>query len=190
MVRAVFLDRDGTIIEDSGYVGEIGRVKFLPRVGAAIKLLNENKFKVIITTNQAGVARGYFDEAAVRRVNSYVREKLAEEGAFVDRVYYCPHHVEGVIEEYRRECSCRKPNTGMIEMAVRDLGVDVGASFAIGDKESDVEAGRRAGCRTILLAGAGRGVPVSADYIAPDLYRAVKWLIKLDWREVGSHGKG
>jgi len=178
--RAVFLDRDGVIIEDAGYVGEIERVRFLSGVGSAIKMLNENNFKVIIITNQAGVARGYFDEAAVCRVNSYVQEKLAEEEASINAVYYCPHHVEGVIEEYRKECSCRKPNTGMIEMAVHDFGIDLERSFVIGDKDSDIEAGRRAGCHTILLTETDQITPARADYVAPDLSEAVKWLLGLE----------
>ncbi len=104
MQRAVFLDRDGTIIEDAGYIGEISRIKFLPMVSEAIKLLSESGFKVIITTNQAGVARGYFTEEAVKEVNRYIEETLATQGALIDRTYYCPHHVEGVVKEYRKEC--------------------------------------------------------------------------------------
>lgn len=185
MVRAVFLDRDGVIIEDAGYVGEIERVTFLPGVGPAIKLLNENNYKVIIITNQAGVARGYFDEAAVRRVNNYIQEKLAEENAFINGIYYCPHHVDGVIEAYRKECACRKPNIGMIEIAIRDFGINLKESFIIGDKDSDIETGRRAGCRTIRLIGAAQSIPAGTDYVAPDLYEAVKYLLRLDNKNDG-----
>ncbi|MBI4333172.1 MAG: HAD family hydrolase [Chloroflexi bacterium] len=189
MERAIFLDRDGTIIEDTGYVGEREKVRFLPRAGEAIRLLNENGFKVIVITNQAGVARGYFTEAAVADVNSYVCESLAGMGASIDKIYYCPHHIEGTIEEYRKECYFRKPNPGMIEEAVRDFGIDLRNSFVVGDKASDIEAGRRAGCRTILLAGQvppagednGGSLP---DHVAPDLYEAVMWLL-----EPGVNGK-
>ncbi|MFC2001748.1 D-glycero-alpha-D-manno-heptose-1,7-bisphosphate 7-phosphatase [Chloroflexota bacterium] len=181
MVKAVFLDRDGTIIEDVGYLDSCDEIKFLPRVNEAIKLLNENGFKVIIITNQSGVARGYFTEATVKEINSYVQKSLSKQGAYIDRSYYCPHHIEGAIIQYKKECHCRKPNPGMIEEAARELGIDLEDSFVIGDKLIDVEAGRRAGCSTILLAGErypnkwGETAVIS-DYTATDLYEAVKWL--------------
>lgn len=183
MERAVFLDRDGTIVEDVGYPHERSKIKFLPRVSKAIKLLNENGFKVIVITNQAGVARGYFTEETVREINRYVQESLAKQGAFIDMIYYCPHHIEGIIEEYSKECYCRKPNPGMIEQAVHEFGIDLKNSFVIGDKISDIEAGQRAGCKTILLAGEEplnneREITLIADHAAPDLYEAVKWLVK------------
>jgi len=183
MERAVFLDRDGTIIEDVGYLHERSKVKFLPRVSKAIKLLNENGFKVIVITNQAGVARGYFTEETVREINRYVQESLAKQGAFIDMIYYCPHHIEGIIEEYSKECYCRKPNPGMIEQAVLEFGIDLKNSFIIGDKISDIEAGQRAGCKTILLAGEDllnneREITLISNHAAPDLYEAVKWLVK------------
>lgn len=183
MAKAVFLDRDGTIVEDTGYLHEISKVRFLPRASLAIKLLRENGFKVIIITNQAGVARGYFTEERVQEINSYIQARLAEQGAPIDMIYYCPHHIEGVVEEYRQECYSRKPNPGMIEQAVRELGIDLAGSFVIGDKPSDIEAGHRAGCLSILLAD---GVPadrdqeikVISDHTAPDLYEAVQWLLQ------------
>jgi len=183
MERAVFLDRDGTIIEDVGYPHECSKIKFLPRVSKAIKLLNENGFKVIVITNQAGVARGYFTEETVREINRYIQESLAKQGAFIDMIYYCPHHIEGIIEEYSKECYCRKPNPGMIEQAVHEFGIDLKNSFIIGDKISDIEAGQRAGCKTILLAGEEplnneRKITLISEHAAPDLYEAVKWLVK------------
>ncbi len=189
MEKAVFLDRDGTIIEDVGYVHEEDKIKFLPGVSEAIKLLNKSGFKVIIITNQAGVARGYFTEEAVKEINKYIQESLAKEGALIDMIYYCPHHVQGIIEEYKKECNCRKPNPGMIEEAVRDFGIDLKKSFVIGDKASDIEAGHRVGCKTIFLAGNNTldcegEITVKSDYVAPDLYEAVKWLMEL------SHQRG
>jgi D-glycero-D-manno-heptose 1,7-bisphosphate phosphatase len=180
MDRAVFLDRDGTIIEDTGYVAGKEQVKFLPRSAEAIKSLNENGFKVIVVSNQAGVARGYFIEADVRDTNQYIQETLAGQGARIDAFYYCPHHVEGVVEAYRRDCYCRKPNPGMLEWAKEDFGLDLDKSFVIGDRYSDVEAGLRAGCRTVLLgdgyapAGGNTAVP---HRTAGDLYEAVAWLL-------------
>ncbi|MBI2851734.1 MAG: HAD family hydrolase [Chloroflexi bacterium] len=183
MAKAVFLDRDGTIVEDTGYLHEREKVRFFPDVDKAIGLLNRAGFKIIIVTNQAGVARGYYTEGIVRELNRYIRESLAAQGALIDRFYYCPHHIEGIIEEYRKACDCRKPNTGMIEQAVRDFNIDLAASFVIGDQLSDIEAGRRAGCRTVLLAGSSKPVdfasPALPSYIACDLYQAVKWLLNI-----------
>lgn len=183
MQRAIFLDRDGTIIENVGYLNECSKIKFLPRVSEAIKLLNENGFKVMVTTNQSGVARGFFTEETVREINRYIQESLAKQGALIDKTYYCPHHIEGIIEEYRKECYCRKPNPGMIEQAVGEFDIDLKGSFVIGDKSSDIEAGHRAGCKTILLAGEDplnneKETALTPDYVAPDLYEAVKWLVK------------
>ena len=179
MGRAVFLDRDGTIIEDVGYLNECSQIKFLPKVSEAIRLLNRNGFKVIVTTNQSGVARGYFAEETVTEINRYMQESLANQGALIDKIYYCPHHIEGTIKEYSKECHCRKPNPGMIEEAARVFGIDLKGSFVIGDKISDIEAGHRAGCKTVLLADRGHpeeGIALKPDYIAADLYEAVSWL--------------
>ncbi len=174
------MDRDGVIIEDTGYIGRVDRCRFLPGVTQAVKLLNAAGFKVIVVTNQSGVARGYFSEEAVREVNQFVTEKLAREGALIDRIYYCPHHKDGIIENYRKDCYCRKPNPGMIEQAVLDLGLDISKSFLIGDKASDIEAGRRAGCRTILLTVGGSAAnlngDITPDYIASDISDAVRWV--------------
>ena len=188
MERAVFLDRDGTIIEDTGYLDECSKIRFLPRVSEAIKLLNENGFKVIIITNQSGVARGYFTEEALQEINRYIQESLAERRAIIDGIYYCPHHMEGIIEEYRKECYCRKPDPGMIEEAAREFGIDLSQSFVIGDKISDIEAGHRAGCKAILLGGEDslkneKEIALLSEHIASDLCEAVEWLMKLIHQE-------
>lgn len=183
MERAVFLDRDGTIIEHVDYVYDRSQVKLIPRASEAIRLLNESGFKVIIITNQPGVARGYFTEETVREINNYIHECLAKEGARIDEAYYCPHHTEGTIEEYAKECDCCKPKPGMIERASHELSIDLEGSFVIGDRNTDVEAGDRAGCKTILLTGKDllnneEEITTIADYVAPDLYEAVEWLIE------------
>ena len=185
MERAVFLDRDGTIIEDVGYLNECSKIKFLPRVSKAIKLLNKNRFKVIVVTNQSGVARGYFTEETVKEINQNIQELLAKQGAFIDKIYYCPHHLEGTIEEYRKDCLCRKPNPGMIEKAAHEFGIDLKNSFVIGDKRSDVEAGHRVGCKTIFLRRDSsldkeREITLMSNHIDTDLYEAARWLVKLD----------
>ncbi len=191
MKRAVFLDRDGTIIEHVDYIYDCSQVKLIPRASDAIKLLNESGFKVIVITNQPGVARGYFTEETVREINEFIQQRLVKEGARIDKVYYCPHHAEGVIEEYAKVCDCRKPSPGMIEKAVRELGIDLKGSFVIGDRAIDVEAGDRAGCRTVLLAGeappgSGKETPIIPDHVAPDLYEAVKWLVELNSKQGGA----
>ena len=188
MERAVFLDRDGTIIEHIDYVYDCSQVKFIPRASEAIRLLNESGFKVIIITNQPGVARGYFTEETVREINKYIQECLAKQGARIDEAYYCPHHTEGIIEEYVKECDCRKPKPGMIERAVREVGIDLECSFVIGDRNIDVEAGDRAGCKTILLTGKDplnneEEIAPIADYVAPDLYEAVEWLLEFSRKQ-------
>jgi len=188
MEKAAFLDRDGTIIEDTGYLGEISKVRFLPGANTGIKLLNDNGFKVIIITNQAGVARGYFTEETVKEINGYVQESLAREGASIDMFYYCPHHTEGVIEEYRKDCYYRKPNPGMVKKAAQDFSINLKKSFVIGDKHSDIETGRRAGCRNILLSknnlpNEGGKTDVIPDHIAPDLHEAVKWIVNQGYQE-------
>jgi D-glycero-D-manno-heptose 1,7-bisphosphate phosphatase len=168
MAKAAFLDRDGTIIEDFGYVSGRGQVKFLPGSTAAIRQLNENGFKVIVVSNQAGVARGYFNEAAVKETNEYIRQALARQGARIDAFYYCPHHVEGIIEEYRRECYFRKPNPGMIIKAGRDFGIDLTESFVVGDQSCDIEAG---------LLGHEK-VDHHPYFTVRDLPEAVDWIVK------------
>ncbi len=182
MVKAVFLDRDGTIVEDTDHLHERNKVRFLPQVAAAIKLLNKNGFKVVVVTNQAGVARGYFTEEVVRDINDYIRQLLSQEDAFIDKIYYCPHHPEGIIPEYRRECNCRKPNPGMLRQSAEELNINLNKSFLIGDKMSDIEAGRGAGCKTILLLdnklpGQQVKIPPASDHIATNLYEAVEWII-------------
>ncbi len=183
MVRAVFLDRDGVITEDTGYPHEIDKIRFLARASEAIKVLNDNGFKVIVVTNQAGVARGYFTEETVKEINKYVQESLVKRGARIDRIYYCPHHIDGTVAKYRKECQYRKPNPGMIEQAVREFNIDLEASFIIGDSITDIETGYRAGCRSILLSGQeepkrGKRITPKPDYIATDLYEAVQWIAK------------
>ena len=189
MQKAVFLDRDGTIVEDVGYLSDICQIRILPGAAEAIRLLNKNGFKVIIVTNQAGVARGYFTESRANEINEKLRQLLADHGSIVERIYFCPHHIDGIVEKYKRECNCRKPNPGMIEQAVKELDIDINNSFMIGNKSSDIEAGRRAGCRTIVVGGGinhrePEVLSQSADYIATDLFEAVKWLLHLNGRRI------
>src|SRR5262245_62022539 len=156
--RAIIMDRDGTVCDEVGYVNHVERIRLLPRSAAAIRRANEAGYQTVVVTNQAGVARGYFDEALVDEVHDRVRHMPAEDGARLDRLYYCPHHPELGAEGYRLVCGCRKPKPGMLLRARDDMGIDLAASYMIGDSVRDVEAGHRAGCTPILVrTGYGRG---------------------------------
>ncbi|MFC1917804.1 D-glycero-alpha-D-manno-heptose-1,7-bisphosphate 7-phosphatase [Chloroflexota bacterium] len=184
MNKAVFLDRDDTIIKDVGHPHKREQVTFLSGAYRAISLLNTNGYKVVIVTNQAGIAKGYFTEETVREFNDYLIEEMKKQNAVIDAIYYCPHHVEAVIEEYRKDCYNRKPNPGMLEEAASVMDIDLEYSYLIGDKVSDIDAGRRAGCRTILINSNGSKDETECDHISSSLYEAVTWLVNN-----GSHDK-
>ena len=149
--RAVFLDRDGTINVEKEYLHLPEDFEFIPGVPEAIRLLRTAGFRVIVVTNQSGVARGYYDEEAVAALHRHLDADLARYDTSVDAYYFCPHHpVEG-IGAYRTECDCRKPLPGMLLRAACDFGLDLGGSYIVGDKLADVEAGLAAGCRPVLV---------------------------------------
>jgi len=138
---AVFLDRDGTLIEERGYLSRLDGIRFFPWSVDAVRLLNRAGFAVVVLTNQSGVARGYFDEAFVRETHRVLGERIGAGGGRIDAFYYCPHYPDGTVEAYRRRCECRKPKPGMVLRAAADLSIDLARSFAVGDRWSDVEAG-------------------------------------------------
>ena len=186
---AVFLDRDGTINEQMGYINHISRFQLLPGVAEAIRILNEHFLPVVVVTNQSGLARGYFPEALLDEVHQEMIYILAQEGAHVDGLYVCPHHPEAKEERFRVDCTCRKPKTGLLEQAAVDLRLDLQRSFVVGDRWSDLRCGAAVGASTILvLTGYGRGdaayispgQAVQPDYIAEDLGAAVRWIIGED----------
>jgi D-glycero-D-manno-heptose 1,7-bisphosphate phosphatase len=155
---AVFLDRDGTLIEEVGYLNHLDRVRVYPWTAEAILRLNRAGVPAIVVTNQSGVARGYFTEELVKQVHQKISRELASHGARLDSFYYCPHHPDGRLEPYRRSCRCRKPSTGMLEEAAERFGVNLGSSFVVGDSYRDMELGFNVGARTILvMTGYGRG---------------------------------
>lgn len=173
--RAVFLDRDGTINVEKEYLHRPEEFEFIPGVPEAIRLLRTAGFRVIVVTNQSGVARGYYDEQAVEVLHRHLDGELARYDTGVDAYYFCPHHpVEG-IGPYRTVCDCRKPLPGMLVQAASDFGLDLATSYIVGDKLADVEAGLAAGCRPVLVrTGYGErasekvpeGVPVCDDLLA------------------------
>ncbi|MBW2093630.1 MAG: HAD family hydrolase [Deltaproteobacteria bacterium] len=183
---AVFIDRDGTINEQMGYINHPSRFTLLPRAAEAIKALNQSGFASIVVSNQSGVARGYFPLDLVHEVHGLMGKLLSKEGARLDGVFFCPHHPQGIVPEYAISCDCRKPGTGLLEQARNELDLDMGESYVIGDRCQDLEMARRAGLEGVLvLTGYGRGereyiLPretVRPAYIAEDLLDAVRWII-------------
>ena len=173
---AVFLDRDGTINQDTGYIDSPERLFIIDGAASAIKRLNSKGFRVVVITNQSGVGRGYFTKEAADSVNKKLEEILKREGAHLDGIYYCPHHPDD-------NCECRKPRIGLLEKAKNDLAIDFKKSYVIGDKGSDIEIAQSIGGKGILvLTGSGKDEKQKLDhepsYIATDLKDAVEWIIK------------
>ncbi|OIP50547.1 MAG: D-glycero-beta-D-manno-heptose-1,7-bisphosphate 7-phosphatase [Deltaproteobacteria bacterium CG23_combo_of_CG06-09_8_20_14_all_60_8] len=187
MRPAVFLDRDGTINEQMGYINHLSRFHLLPGVAAAIRLLNQAGVPVVVVSNQSGVGRGYFPASLVNEVHDMMKNELAREEARVDGLYFCPHHPEAKVEEYRLACHCRKPKIGMFEAAAREMGLDLSASYVVGDRWTDLKAAANCGATGVLvLTGYGRGdllymAPVEAvkpRHVAEDLHAAVQWILQ------------
>ncbi len=149
--KAIFLDRDDTLIEDPGYINNPDQVKLLPGVPRALAELKTMGYKLILVTNQSAVARGIVTEKTLRNIHDRLEHLLAESNAFLDAIYYCPYHPDGVIPKYRKESDCRKPNPGMLLVAADEMDIDLSQSWMIGNGAHDVEAGLRAGCKTILI---------------------------------------
>lgn len=155
MKQAVFLDKDGTLLEDVPYNVDPDRMQLMPGTGYALRVMQNAGYKLIVITNQAGVARGCFHEQALAGVEERLREMLSAEGVTLNGFYYCPHHPDGSVRQYAVKCWCRKPAPGMLYRAAIDHQLHLGSSWFVGDILNDVEAGRRAGCRTILVDNGG-----------------------------------
>jgi D-glycero-D-manno-heptose 1,7-bisphosphate phosphatase len=182
--RAVFLDRDGTIIEDVGYLTAIERMTLFPWSVDSIRALNHAGFAVVVVTNQSGVARKYFTEAFVEQTHRVLDQRLTAGGARIDAYYYCPHHPDGKLSEYRRQCDCRKPARGLVDRAARDLGLDVERSFVVGDTWRDVGLAREVGARGILVRTGGGAIEearppqgLRADVVVDNLAAAASWIL-------------
>ena len=183
---AVFLDRDGTINEQMGYINHISRFVFLPGAVEAIGILNRNRYLVIVVSNQSGVARGYFPLALVDEVHEHMKMVLKKSGVDIDGLFFCPHHPEGKVAQYSISCDCRKPKTGLIQKACEAFDIDMPNSYVIGDRISDIELAHRSDLKGILVTtGYGLGdvtyLLPNATYkpvhIAADLFQAVRWII-------------
>ena len=171
--KAVFLDRDGTIAKDVHYCSRPEDFELFPNTAKAIRLLNEHGFKVMVVTNQSGIARGYFTEEMLANIHEKMKRELAKEGAWVDAIYYCPHHPED-------NCECRKPKPKLVLQAAKDFDIDLGQSFVVGDLQMDIELGRVLGCKTILIS---KDETTDPDAVASDLLEAA-WKI-LRWGRKG-----
>ena len=188
---ALFMDRDGTISEEVGYVNHPTRFRLFPYTAAAIKLLNENGWLAIVVTNQAGVARGYFSEDVIIQIHEQVQRDLQNASAKLDAIYYCAHHPSVGEPPYRLDCDCRKPRTGLIDRAAADFQIDLARSWMVGDRYGDVELARNAGLHSaFVLSGYGRGEwefqrgswQIEPELVAEDLLEAVKTIVERDAR--------
>lgn len=192
--RAIFMDRDGTICEEVGYVNHLSRSRLLPNSLEAIRLVNRAGFLAIVVTNQSGVARGLFGEDLVQAVHRQLAGRLEAAGSRLDAIYYCPHHPREGSPPFRQECDCRKPKPGLLLRAAREHGIDLDRSYMVGDSLADLEAGRAAGVGVVhVLTGYGRGldehqperITARPLHTAEDLLGAVRWILRSDGRGEG-----
>jgi len=184
MRPAVLLDRDGTIIEEAGYLERLERLRFFPFAVDAIRLLNRAGFAVVVITNQAGIARGIVEEAFVAEVSQAMAARVARGGGRIDAFYHCPHHPQGIVERFRVICECRKPAPGLFRQAASELDLDLARSFAVGDRWHDLQAGVAAGARGVLVR-TGYGARLeqtppagfSGYAVADNLAGAAAWIL-------------
>lgn len=183
---AVFLDRDGTITREVGYVNHVDRLQLEDAAAAGLKELQAHGLKLVVITNQSGAARGYFPVALIDVVNDRMGALLAAHGVTLDGVYYCPHHPTAGTPPLRQACDCRKPKTGMIEQAARDLDIDLTRSYLVGDKVHDIECAQNAGLQGLLvLTGYGKGdftylmrtLPTPPAAVCGDLREVAYWIL-------------
>lgn len=183
---AVFIDRDGTINEQLGYINHLSRFVILPGVSEAVRLLNKNNWWAIIVSNQGGLARGYYPMELVDEIHAFLKSSLKEQGAIIDGIFFCPHHPAGVVPEYSTECDCRKPETGLVDKALEAFDIDMSSSYVVGDRHVDIELASRLNLKGVLVkTGYGQGeleyiIPekrLKPDHVAEGLLDAVKWIL-------------
>ena len=185
MKSAVFLDRDGTLIEEAGYLDRLERLSFFPWSIDAVRLLNRAGYLVVVVTNQAGIARGIIEESFIGEAHRHIDVMLAAGGARIDGYYYCPHHPEASVTAYRQVCDCRKPSPGMLRRAEQDLRIDLQRSFVIGDRWLDVQLAQAVGATGILVrTGYGQTEEVRpqdnvrATVVVDNLIEGVGWILR------------
>ncbi|MBN1833025.1 MAG: HAD family hydrolase [Deltaproteobacteria bacterium] len=188
---AVFIDRDGTINEQMGYINHMSRFVIFPCVVEAVRLLNAHDFWAIVLTNQGGVARGYYPIELMHEIHDFLTRSLKSNGAIIDGIFYCPHHPAGILPEYSKECDCRKPKPGLVHQALEAFDIDMSKSYMIGDRYVDMELASRLDLEGVLVkTGYGLGEidyvlpqhPTKPKHIAQDLLNAVKWILREDPR--------
>lgn len=176
MKRAIFLDRDGTVIDDTGYLNDPDELVLMPRAAEAMVQLKAAGYLLVVITNQSGIARGIVTPEQLQATNGRMRDALRAGGADYDALYFCPHHpTEAAIAEYAVDCDCRKPRPGMLLRAAVEHDIDLARSWLIGDAERDVEAGIAAGCRTVRVAESGS--ETKADHLADGIYDAAQFIL-------------
>ena len=181
MKRAIFLDRDGTIIKNKGYICKFSEVEIFPFSIEAVKAINNRGYLAIVVTNQSSVARGICTEEQIGIIHDRMKRYFQKYQANIEKFYYCPYHRNGVIDRYRKDADCRKPSPGMILHAAKEFNIDLSKSFMIGDSTIDIEAGHRAGCKTVLVrTGGGKEAEldlinrkIKPDYITENILSAV-----------------
>jgi D-glycero-D-manno-heptose 1,7-bisphosphate phosphatase len=188
---AIFLDRDGVLIEDMHLLTRVQDVKVLEGAAEALAILHKAGFRLVVVSNQTVVARGLATEEDVHTIQTYVEQMLANGGAPpMDAYYYCPHHPNANLPQYRVVCDCRKPRPGLLLRAARERNLDLKGSFLVGDRITDVIAGARAGCRTVLVETGKHSAPpiemtepldqtIRSDYICADLAAAAEWILRM-----------
>lgn len=178
---AVFVDRDGTLIREVDFLISLDQMEILPWVPESIQLLRANGFKVVVVTNQSAVARGFLRENDLQQIHHELEGRLARSSAFLDAIYYCPHHPTEGVDAYRRSCDCRKPNVGMALQAATELNLDLRSSYVVGDQSGDMGLAAGIGAKGVLIEGHARkgihGAAGAANYIAKDLWEAARWII-------------
>jgi D,D-heptose 1,7-bisphosphate phosphatase len=185
MTKAVFIDKDGTLIKDVPYNINAAFVEMEEHAGEALSLLKQNRYLLIVISNQSGVAKGFFLENDLEEINNEIQRKLYKHKVKIDKFYYCPHVPDGLIKEYSIECKCRKPQPGLILKAVKDFNINVYQSWMIGDILNDVEAGKSSGCKTILVDNGNETEWVlneqrTPDYKVKDLRQAAEIILEND----------
>lgn len=184
--RAVFLDRDGTLIRHREYLTDLSDLELLDGTCEAVGLLNRRHIPAVVITNQSAVARGLLNEEELQVIHAEIQSRLQDRGVFLDAFYYCPHHPLAGEAPYRQHCNCRKPEPGLILRASDELEISPRMSFMVGDSDVDIEAGRLAGCRTILVADPGEHATTRAakrgstrpDRVVRDVLEAVRWILE------------
>ncbi len=177
---AVLMDRDGTLIREVGYLSRPEQIEILPRVPEAIQSLRKNGIKVAVITNQSAVARGYLSEENLQEIHNELRRRLASRGAFLNGIYYCPHHPTEGTNPYRTLCDCRKPSVGLAKQAAAELNFDFGRSYVVGDQSTDMVLAARIGAKGVLLKSqVGRNEQGAESIVmtAKDLWEAAQWII-------------